>query len=399
MERYPQITRRLLAPIAIQDRQNTVVSVDLSAFVRRILLSDTYILQSVWLEELPLLAGAFGPAGIVQLFQAGALKIYCESYAVGETGRVRADLNFSDNNKRLPLGSYSFSVLRAQDQDKKIEDALSKLGVVGEEAARHLVAISLPDFTSQVFEGFYGDLRHNQPVVQAALEAQLRKQGLKPKRLQVRVQETDPEDFRVETNMASEYGFSANIAHQSVLRALMAVSRVDQQLAEMKTHSALSGITEGDRPVLHRKFSVLAGLLEASNQESKFERVLSIAGMPDLPLKDSQIDAEKLLRVRESDECRAFRDWLASTDSLSDAELKKRLLGMTSRIRQALNSKLGKAIRFLVSNGVSYAGPVGAVAGFATSVIDAFILERFAPKDSIVSFLVDGYASLQSKPK
>ena len=391
-----QLTKRLLAPVAIQDDKNNVVSVDLGAFVRRILLSDTYILQSVWLEDLALLAEAFGEGGVIQLFQAGALKIYCESYAVGETGRTRADLNFSDN---IPLGSYSFSVLRVTDQEKRIEDALNNLGVIGAEAARHLVSVSLPDFSSQVFEGFYGDLRHNQPVVRAAIEAELRKQGVKPKRLQVRVQETDPEDFRLETNMASEYGFSANFAHQTVLQALMAVSRVDQQIAEMKTHSALSGITEGDRLVLYSKFSVLAGLLEASNQESKFERVLSVAGMPDLPFKDTQIDAEKLLRVRESDECRAFRDWLASTDSLSDAELKKRISGITSRIRQALNSKLGKAIRFLVSNGVSYAGPVGAVAGFATSVIDAFILERLAPKDSIVSFLVDGYASLQSKPK
>ena len=90
---------------------------------------------------------------------------------------MRADLNFSDNNKRLPLGSYSFSVLRVQDQDKKIDDAVSKLGIVGEEAARHLVSISLPDFSSQVFDGFYGDLRHNQSVVQAAIGNELRKEG------------------------------------------------------------------------------------------------------------------------------------------------------------------------------------------------------------------------------
>lgn len=389
-----QITRRLLAPIAIQDRQNTVVSVDLGAFVRRILLSDTYILQSVWLEELPLLAGAFGPTGLVQLFRAGALKIYCESYAVGETGRMRADLNFSDNNKRLPLGSYSFSVLRVQDQDKKIDDAVSKLGIVGEEAARHLVSISLPDFSSQVFDGFYGDLRHNQSVVQAAIGNELRKQGIKPKRLQMRVAETEPEDFRVETNIVSEYGLSEQTAHNTVLRALMALSGLDQRFAEMKTHTALSGITEADRPLLQGKFSLLANLVDSSNHERRFERVLNIAGMPNPIIGETKLDAEKLLKVRDSDECRAFRDWLASTDSLSDQELKKRISGMNSRVRRALNSKLGKTVRFIVSNGLSYTGPLGVIAGPVASLIDGFILERLAPKDAILSFLIDGYPAL-----
>jgi hypothetical protein len=389
-----QITRRLLAPIAIQDGKNKVVSVDLGAFVRRVLLSDTYILQSVWLEDVALLAGVFGPGGLTQLFQAGALKIYCESYAVGETGRMRADLNFPDNNKRLPLGSYSFSVLRVTDQDKKIENALVNLGAEGEEASRHLVSISLTDFSAQVFEGFYGDLRHNQSVVKAAIANELRKQGIKPKRLQTLIEETDPEDFRVETNIVSEYGMSGERAHQIVLRALMALSGLDQRFAEMKTHSALCGITEADRPLLQGKFSMVASLVDSSNHERRFERVLSIAGMPNPVIGDTNIDVEKLLKVRESDECRAFRDWLASTDSLSDKELKERISGMTSKIRQALNSKLGKGIRFLISNGLSFAGPAGVVAGPLASVIDAFILERLAPKDAILSFLIEGYPSL-----
>jgi hypothetical protein len=389
-----QFTRRLLAPVAIQDTKNNVVSVDLGAFVRRILLSDTYILQSVWLEDVALLAAAFGEAGLIQLFQAGALKIYCESYAVGETGRVRADLNFSDNNKRLPLGSYSFSVLRVTDQDKKIEGALNNLGAVGKEAARHLVSISLPDFSSQVFDGFYGDLRHNPSVVRAAIENWLKQQGIKPKRLQVRVEETEPEDFRVETNIVSEYGLSEETAHQTVLRALMALSGLDQRFAEMSTHSAVSGITEADRPLLQGKFSMVASLVDSSNHEGRFERVLDIAGLPNPVLGETKVDAERLLKVRESDECRAFRDWLASTDSLSDKELKERTSGMTSRVRQALNSKLGKTIRFLISNGLSYAGPLGVIAGPAASVLDGFILERLAPKDAILSFLIDGYPSL-----
>jgi len=116
--------------------------------------------------------------------------------------------------------------------------------------------------------------------------------------------------------------------------------------------------------------------------------------MPNPIIGETKIDAEKLLKVRESDECRAFRDWLASTDSLSDKELKDRISGVTSKIRQALNSKWGKSVRFLVSNGLSYAGPLGIVAGPVATVIDGFILERLAPKDAILSFLIEGYPAL-----
>src|SRR5690348_12694460 len=102
-------TCRLLGPIAIHGDGNRVVSVDLGTFVARLLLSETYVLQSVQLQDLILLTRAFDQSGILTLFEAGALKMYWDTFTIGQTGQARADLNFRDNNKRLPLCSYSFS--------------------------------------------------------------------------------------------------------------------------------------------------------------------------------------------------------------------------------------------------------------------------------------------------
>src|ERR1041385_4258628 len=110
------LTRRFLGAIAIQDNKNNVISVDLTSFLIRLFLFDTCIVHSVWLDDIEFLVEVFGTDGMIQLFQEGALKVYCESYAIGETGRARADLNFSDNNKRLPLNSYAYSVIRVKDQ-------------------------------------------------------------------------------------------------------------------------------------------------------------------------------------------------------------------------------------------------------------------------------------------
>jgi len=46
---------KILGPIAIHGKGNRVVSIDLGTFVTRILLSETYVLESIQLNDLTLL--------------------------------------------------------------------------------------------------------------------------------------------------------------------------------------------------------------------------------------------------------------------------------------------------------------------------------------------------------
>ena len=154
-------------------------------------------------------------------------------------------------------------------------------------------------------------------------------------------------------------------------------------------------IREDDMPLLKGKLEVVGHLLHSTNSERRFERVITVLDLPEPVLGETRVNAERLLKLRESDECRCFRDWLAGTESLSDAELSKRLQGISARIREAVNSKWGKRLRFVVSNGLSMVPPpVGVAVGLAASAVDAFILERLAPKDGVVSFLSESYPSL-----
>jgi hypothetical protein len=315
------LTRQFLAPVAIQDTQNKVVSVDLSAFLLRLFLFDTYIMQSVWLEDLYLLLDTFGADGLTLLLQENALKLYCESYSIGETGRLRADLNFADNNKRLPLGSYSYSVIRVHDQDERIRqrvDAFAQAPGVSPASRLYLAdeiekrLILMPDaFSKTVFDGFYSDLRTRPEVVKNGLETELKRLGIKPKRLRVLIEETDPEDFRLITNMQDAYGISDKMAHEIGNRVLMALANLNWKMAVMQTHSALVGINAGDQQLLYGKLGLLAKLAEPhTKKESQFHRVISLFDVPMARLGHSKLDAERILRVRESDDCRAFRDWL-----------------------------------------------------------------------------------------
>jgi hypothetical protein len=86
-------------------------------------------------------------------------------------------------------------------------------------------------------------------------------------------------------------------------------------------------------------------------------------------------------------------------------ELRERVSGFSRRIQQAVHSRVGKAVRFVVSNGLSiglgFIPPqpvVGLVAGVAVGALDAFLLERLIPKDAVICFLSESYPSLFKPP-
>jgi hypothetical protein len=406
------LTRQSLAPVAIQDAKNHVVSVDLASLLVRLFLFETTIIRSVWLEDIEQLVTPFGADGLIQLFRQNAIKVHCDSYTVGETGRARADLNFADNNKRLPLNSYSYSVILVKDQDDKIQKNIESIGslpnlppgvgiYLADELQKNLVL--RPDsFSKAVFDGFYGDLRNGNEVVKTALEIELIRLGVKPRHLRVRVEETASEDFRLDTNISLLYNISELTAHEIGNRALMAVARLNVEIALMMTYSAISGLNESDVPLLRGTLGLIGSFVGSTNNEQQFMRVAQIAGLPlPNPGKD-KLDVEKILKLRESDNCRAFRDWLKNTNDLSDREIKDRVAGMAATIKAAMGntSTFGKILRFVVSNGLQLATsvlgslPLAAGASVGISAIDAFIVDRIIPKDSIVSFLGREYPSV-----
>lgn len=70
------LTNRLLGPCATFSGGPETIRVDVGALVRRLLLFDTYILDSTRLLEIPRLLDAFGTSGFITLLQSGALKIH-----------------------------------------------------------------------------------------------------------------------------------------------------------------------------------------------------------------------------------------------------------------------------------------------------------------------------------
>jgi len=391
------IQRRLFGPIAIQDRENRVVSVDLAAFTTRLLLFDTYILQSIWLQDLILLQHSFGTSGLSELFEAGALKFQCAAFTFGQTGQARSAFKSEEPRPSLPLFHYQFSVLRVQGEEAKVNQTLAGLDS-GLRAELIKGRVLVPaDYSKNVFEAFYRDLTSD--LLNSAVEIELRRIGIIPVSHHLHVDQREDDEFAIENDLSRRYLLPAIQAHRIIETAMMALGRLDERIASMQAYSALSGLSEKDRALLDAKLGATAGLIVSTSSEQEFSRVATLKGLPVPEFGSSVVDVKTLLKIRDSDECRSFKEWLSGSEALSDKEVRERVSGFARKIRLAVHSRVGKAVRFVVSNGLGIGlglvtPPVGLVAGVAVAALDSFLLETLIPKDAVISFLSESYPSL-----
>jgi hypothetical protein len=254
-----------------------------------------------------------------------------------------------------------------------------------------------PDYSKIVFEAFYRDLMTE--LLNSAVQIELRRRGIIPVSHRLQIEQRQDDEFGVDNDLARRYLLPGVEAHRIIESAMMALGRLSERLASMRAYSALAGFSDSDNKLLDAKIGALASLVSPESQERVFSRIAALKGLPVPEYGSTTVDAKTLLKIRESDECRAFKQWLSGSEALSDKELRERVSGFSRRIRQAVNSRVGKAVRFVVSNGLGIgvslvSPPSGVVAGLALGVVDSFLLERLMPKDAVVSFLSESYPSL-----
>jgi hypothetical protein len=297
----------------------------------------------------------------------------------------------------LPLFNYQFSQLRVQGAEEKIDRTLDGLDSgLRSELVKGRVLVP-EEYSKTVFAAFYRDLTSG--LLSEAVKIELRRMGIIPVSHHLQVQQKEDDEFAVENDLIRKYRLPQVEAHRVIESAMMALCRLDDRIASMQTYSALTGLSEKDKALLDAKLGAAASLIVPKSSEQEFSRVTSLKGLPIPEYGSSLVDVKKLLKIRESDECRAFKEWLSGSEALSEKELSERFSGLGRRIRQAVHSKTGKAVRFVVSNGLGIgislvSPPVGLVVGVAVSAADSFLLERLIPKDAVISFLSESYPSL-----
>ena len=117
------LKRNLIDGCAQVDSGNQQVEVDTGYIVESLLLFDRYILDSVRLKELPTLVKLFGVEGLNHLFDTGALKIFCKSLTIGQTGQTGV-LESRRKKGVLPKGCYSFTAIDVPNKRHYIDTCI-----------------------------------------------------------------------------------------------------------------------------------------------------------------------------------------------------------------------------------------------------------------------------------
>ena len=399
---------RLLGPAA-RVSDGKVTGAEIGDIVARLLLFETYILDSLRFREIPYLVSAFSADGLRELIMSGALQIRCEPLVVANAGQnsIRPDMR---DRPPLPLGSYAFRIIRIAEFNDFVHRSLQPLheieGVPHKSILRLKKTIAsnlvrLPTgIENELQQEMMREFTKNPALFRAAVDIELkRKFGSSALTVPVRadLEEIEAGDYRFETDIREKFNTSRDEVHNIGQAAGFAVGVLMQRLTEMRAHSALNGFSQVDTELVDKKFSLLARVVAPEAQERRFKRVISLSGFPDVRLEwgERVINVDKLLKVRESDECRAFRDWLRSTDELSDNEITELVKGLRAKLGLMAGSESGKIVRFLASTSLSL---LGTVPGVLSGLIDSFIAEKLFPKKGIIAFVSNQFPSIFEYP-
>lgn len=399
---------RLIGPCGHFTENPDRMDVDIGTLVRRLLLFDTYILQSTRLFEAPTLVATFGFSGLKMLLESGALRIHCEARSVAQTGQA-AILEKRQRKGVLPLCSYNLQIVSMTDREEYVSRCLQNVQrSVGISLKQEIklkrafidAMVTTPEnFGIEALRAVPQDIQNVDLMREVVIRAAREMTGteIPRERVVVRAHQIDDEDFRVESNLQDLGKYGELETHKILERAVLAVGGLNFRIEEMRTHNALSGVLGEDLPILMRKLDFITRELAPQNQERQFGRVVELAGFPDV-VPGTKLDVEKLLKVRDSRECREFRQWLQGIDSATDNELLQHLTGLKAKTDQLVQSRLGKSIRFLATTGLGVIPGLGTALGTIAGGLDMFVVDKLFTEAGPAAFVNRLYPSIFLDP-
>jgi hypothetical protein len=384
--------------------------VDAGAVVRRLLLFEDYIMESNMLKELPTLARVFGVDGLLTLIKSPHFRILCDAQTTGQVGQIGFLKSSIARGGSLPLGSYRFVSVQLAEVSNYHHRALQSIHQIPglplkqatklkDELAPRLITYPVEAGTEGV-EDFRRELRSGHPIMASAIARALRTEAgidALPCDVEIRVKDLGSEgDFCVDSNITTKFSLDMAVAHKIIEKALLGVAGLDQRLHQMRTLKAVTGFQDDEVSLFEAKLTFLVQQLDPTAQERRFDRIIAIGKLPSLKeLPETRhIDIERVLELRETQECRDFREWLRQVSDETDKDIEDRFRSLHEKAAAITHTKTGKVIRFLVTNGAGMIPGAGLIAGPAAALGDSFIVEHLIGHPGPISFLGHQYRSI-----
>lgn len=386
---YGQISKAIF--VASQGSQ--VVGIDGELLLSRLLLFDEVVVDSTNLGELPYLAKMFSVAGLEELLNRNVLKI------VSQKSFVLTDSKMNGQRK-IPLLQFDEGLGTVEDNEHnlgmKFRSLLKITGISNarREALEGVVRSKLvkqsSSYGNELLTQIRRDLTSNIELSKRILCH--RYPNVVCEKLEFKAHDLGGMQ-RFETNLQSMLGITLEQEHEMLAEVVKATSNLNQRIADMAEYDAISHFEVNEAPLLFGKVHSLVCQLNPKFDEQAFLRVIGVTEIPKL-IENRRIDVEELQRIKESDECREFRSWLATTDTIDDEQLKRLLRGFRAKAASFIATNSGKLLRLGVNTGLGLIPGYGSLVALSEGVADLFLLEKLLPSSGVLTFLNNAMPSI-----
>ena len=265
------------------------------------------------------------------------------------------------------------------------------------EIASHLIepVAAVPVLTGKQF---HADLIANAPYVATSLSVAVKREFGQEAAdaVTIRVAPIDEQDFTVQSNLQSLTRITELESHKLIERALLAVSGINQRLAEMQSYDALANFWYRDLPILDGKLRFLQNLVAPETLDQRLATVVNLPALPDLvqSMSTGQFNVERFLEIRLSDEAAAFRA-LASASGQFRHSAAARVVREPPRAHRPSHSKHDRAGHPRCNHDGTWPRTGANIAAAGLELVDAFLLERlFGHSSAPLAFLLGHYRSV-----
>lgn len=385
----------------------TITGIQLPQLLEHLLLFESVTIRSGRFADLGHLVRLLGLDDALAVIGAPGVRIHCDPAVLVRAGEPRVRVRDSGS---IRLDSLNYGIARPGAHGNWLDSGFRQATAIAnmsvgraskfENVVRgHLIPV---DPTSREFAlaDARRDLLTVSLSVRASLDVALRaKLGVSMPPLgeyRLAIEYEASRGYSVDTDIARILALPPELVADSINAGLLGAVAVNGVLDDIRTHRAMVGMRPDELPVLNEKLSSLARQFDTCAQSERLTRVLQVVHLPMITTgaHGLGVNVRRLLEVRCSEECQAFRDWLWTSDSVNDSEIEERFGGVRAKLGSLIRSGPGRAVRWALGSGIGVIPSYGTAAGGAFSLLDTFVIERILPTRGALSFLGPQYQSI-----
>lgn len=393
---------KIFAPLVRFENGNLVGDV-VGDFITRFLLFDHYTIDSSLMRELVVLVNVFGIDGLCELLKAGHVSIHASAYTIGQMNHKldneenpRPSFYRSNQQLILPYNHLAPVIVDITDRKSYISSGFRNINSMGFKPKRiaELKSVILQNLT-ELPENHEDNvwmkdaLSSNLPIVKQALLNSIDDsllQKINSKEIEYSFKYLEEDILKVETNLSSLLKLNEYEEHKIIEKATLSIGGFYRRLLLMKEYGSIAWFSEEDAKLMDAEVNRVAFRHDSNIQERRLSRVIELTGLPRLS-DISKLNTYTLMKMRDSNECREFREWLKTSDAKSD----KDIINETKRYSTAFANMFGtfrfRMARFAITSSIGSITTTNPFLGVGIGIADQFILDNLIKRNGPVWFI------------